>query len=169
MQQRRRASALLLLATLLAGCSTLKAPARIDYTGRDNVSIARTDQLIGTWSVSSLNPYPGVESQSTTIEYRENGTVRGIVIPQETSDEASQGTIGDIAFELTGNWELEEDVVIHRNITMKSTNDSAIGKLLSDIINSRPAIAGQANIYELSPDRIVMVGSDGNAMEYLRQ
>lgn len=152
-------------ALLLTGCSSLKAPQRPDYTGADNVTTAMATQLIGTWIVSDLNPYPGNESQTTTIEYRDDGTVRGTMIPGDKGMEA----FGKMEFELTGNWILNGDIVSHENVTMSSTSDNAMADLVSNIINSRPAITSTANIYELSDSRMILVGSDGNAMEYLRQ
>ncbi|MFK8079919.1 MAG: hypothetical protein AB8B97_06525 [Granulosicoccus sp.] len=162
----RWVTTILLLCTVLAtGCSSLKTPVRPDYPGADSVSTADAAQLVGVWSVSDLNPYPGNEPQTTTIEYRDDGTVTGLVVPKGDGMEA----LGNLEFELTGNWVLDGDVLSHENMTMKSTNGNAMGGLLSKIVNSRPAVSGQANIYELSDTRIVMVGSDGAAMEYVRQ
>lgn len=170
MQQRLAASPSLLLSLLfvslwLAGCSAIKAPARPDYTGIDSVNTATTTQLVGLWRVTNLNPYPGNESQTTTIEYRKDGTVKGLLTLQDDGTDA----LGQMEFELTGNWMLERDIVSHENITMRSTIDNPMADIVSDIINSRPAISSKANIYELSDVRMVMVGTDGNAMEYVKQ
>ncbi|MFK7857978.1 MAG: hypothetical protein AB8B64_04130 [Granulosicoccus sp.] len=165
MKRQSLTIALLLSTLLLAGCSSLKAPVRPDYAGADSVNTANPAQLVGKWSVSDLNPYPNSEPQTTSIEYREDGTVTGIIIPKGEG----MAALGNLEFELTGNWTLENDVVSHQNMKMNSTNDNALGGLVSKIVNSRPAISGQANIYELSDNRIVMVGTDGAAMEYVRQ
>jgi len=165
MQVRLPISALLLTTILVTACSSLKAPERPVYTGLDNVDNANPSDLVGTWTVRELNPYSGSEPSTTTIEYREDGTVIGIITPEGEGIEA----LGKMEFELTGNWTLTDDILSHQDMVMNSTNDNAMGSILSNIVNSRPAISGEANIYELSEDRIVMVGNDGAAMEYLRQ
>ncbi len=150
---------------ILASCASLTPPTRPDYTGSDDVQSAQTQQLVGKWAVSELNPLPQTEPQTTLIEYRSDGTVTGLITPSGEGLEA----LGNLQFELSGNWTLEADVVTHQNITMSSTRDDTLGSMISNMVNNQKGIAGQANIYELSADRIVMVGSDGAAMEYVRQ
>lgn len=156
---------IILSATILSACASLTPLERPGYTGADTIDTAQATQLIGSWVVTDLNPLPNSEPQSTTIEYRDDGTVLGTLTPQGESADA----LGNIQFELTGEWVLNGDTVVHQNITMSSTSDSAMGDLLSRMVNNQKGIAGQANIYELSNDRIVMVGTDGAAMEYIRQ
>lgn len=156
---------IILLSTTLSACASLTPLKRPGYTGADTVDTAQATQLIGSWAVTDLNPFPDSEPQSTTIEYRVDGTVLGTLTPQGESADA----LGNIQFELNGEWLLNGDTVVHQNITMSSTSNSALGDLLSKIVNNQKGIAGQANIYELSTDRIVMVGTDGAAMEYIRQ
>ena len=158
-------TAIILPATILSACASLTPPARPGYSGADTINIAQATQLVGTWAVNDLNPYPNTEPQSTTIEYRDDGTVVGTLIPQGESSDA----LGNLQFELTGEWTLEGDTVIHQNVTMNSTSDSALGGLIGRVVNNQRGISGQANIYELSTNRIVMVGNDGTAMEYIRQ
>lgn len=171
MQNRKAASfqltrlSLLLLTAILTGCNSLKSPERPAYSGTDTVNTVDASHLIGTWISTELNPYPDNEAQSTTIEYRSDGTVKGTMI---LSGEQWQ-SLGDMEFELNGNWAVANDIVTHQNITMRSTSDDALGKTISNIINSRPAISGQANIYEMSYSTMIMVGSDGTAMKYVRQ
>lgn len=150
---------------VLSSCASLKPPERPGYTGADTVSSAQPAQITGVWRVQSLNPYPQEEPQSTTIEYREDGTVIGILEPQgESSD-----VLGNMRFELTGNWVLTDDVISHSDIEINSTSDNAMGAMVSKVMNGSKAIAGKGNIYELSENRMVVVGNDGAAMEYIRQ
>lgn len=165
MQQRFDVPALLICSLLVTGCSSLKAPVRPDYTGANNVITAEASQLIGTWVVTDLNPYPGSETQTTTIEYRDDGTVIGTMNPRGEGMEA----LGEMEFKLFGNWVLDGDIVTHQNVTINVNSDNAMAGIISQVMNSRPAVANTANIYELSDSRMVMVGSDGNAMEYLRK
>ena len=159
------ATAIILSATVLSACASLTPPERPRYAGADSVDSAQPAQLVGVWAVTDLNPYPNSEPQNTIIEYRDDGTVAGTLVPQGESADA----LGNMQFELTGEWVLDGDTVIHENVTMNSTSDNAVGDLIGRVINKQEGISGQANIYELSTDRIVMVGSDGAAMEYIRQ
>lgn len=159
------ATAIILSASMLSACASLAPPERPGFSGADTVDSAQAAELVGIWAVTDLNPYPDSEPQSTTIEYRDDGTVAGTLVPQGESSEA----LGNIQFKLTGDWTLDGDTVIHENITMNSTSDSVMGDLIGRVVNNQKGISGQANIYELSTDRIVMVGSDGAAMEYIRQ
>lgn len=75
----------------------------------------------------------------------------------------------NMRFELTGNWSLEADQIRHGDIEMSSSSDDTMGSMVSKMINGKKGIAGEGNIYELSANRMVIMGSDGRAMEYVRQ
>lgn len=156
-----------LLAAVIAvsGCASLTPPERPAYSGADTVSSVEASQLVGSWRVNELNPIPNSEPQQTTIEYLSDGTVRGTVVPQGESAAA----MGETTFELTGNWQVEGDTVVHENMEMTANSDNPVVTMMARMINSRQGISGQANIYELTADRMVMVGEEGSAMEYLRQ
>ncbi|MEE9320767.1 MAG: hypothetical protein V3U76_10010 [Granulosicoccus sp.] len=165
-----RASALvasLALSSILASsCASTKPPVRPDYTGNDQVSAVSAGQLFGKWLVTSLNPYPGEGDQQTVIEYHSNGTVSG----QITLQSEAAAALGSTSLTMSGDWSVDGDIVSHANISMEESSGSAMGALLSKMINSSSRnVAGSANIYELSDNRIVMVGSDGAAMQYIRQ
>ena len=165
MKKQSIISVFLLTAITLTSCASLSPPGRPGYAGIDNISSAQPGQLIGTWRVTDLNPIAGTEPNQTIIEYRADGSVIGNLRIDGEEFEA----IGPIEFELTGQWTLNADTVIHENITMNSKSESEFGSLISNVINQQKGISGQANIYELSPDRIVMLSSDGAAKEYIRQ
>lgn len=156
---------LLATALTLAGCASLAPPKRPAYTGADSVTSASASQLVGTWRVSDLNPYPDAEPQDTTIEYLSDGSVRGTVIPRGES----MAMLGETTFEFTGRYQVNGDTVVHQDVEMSADSDNPMVGMIANMINSRQGISGQANIYELSSNRIVMVGEDGGAMEYLRQ
>lgn len=165
MKQAFIRTGLLATALVVSGCASLTPPVRPDYNGADAVSNAEASQLIGIWQVTELNPYPGSDPQDTTIEYKADGTVRGEVIPGgETA-----AVLGDTRFEFLGTWTLTGDTVTHKDMQMNTTGGNAMASMMSKMINSRQNIAGSANIFELSGNRIVMVGDDGNAMQYVRQ
>ena len=149
----------------LSACVSLTPPSRPDYTGADSVNSAEASQLLGSWRVSELNPYPDVEPQNTVIEYRADGTVRGEVTP--TGESAA--VLGDTRFEFLGTWTLDGDTVVHKDVKMNTIGDNRMASMMANMINRQQNISGSANIYELSANRIVMVGDDGNAMEYVRQ
>ena len=155
---------LLISATMISSCASLSSPTRPGYTGADNISSAQPEQLIGIWRVNELNPISGSEPQPTIIEYRDDGTVVG----NTTFDGEEFGASGPLEFILTGQWTLDADIVIHENIIMSSKDDSPIGSIISNVVNNQKGTSGKANIYELSANRIVMLGSDGDAKEYIR-
>lgn len=156
----------LVAATLtLSACVSLTPPSRPAYTGADVVSNAEASQLVGNWRVTELNPYPDAEPQNTVIEYRADGTVRGEVTPGGESAAA----LGDTRFELLGTWTLDGDTVVHKDMKMNTIGGNRMASMMASMINSQQNISGSANIYELSANRIVMVGDDGNATEYVRQ
>lgn len=160
------AISLTLSSILASSCASTKPPPRPDYTGNDQVSAISADQLVGTWLVTPLNPYPGEGDQETVIEYLGNGTVSGQITPQGEGAAA----LGSTSFTMSGDWSVNGDTVSHANISMEENSGSTMGALLSQIINSSTHnVAGSANVYELSDNRIVMVGSDGAAMQYVRQ
>ncbi|MGQ7847497.1 hypothetical protein ACUNV4_23605 [Granulosicoccus sp. 3-233] len=156
-----------LLASVLAisGCASLSPPVRPDYTGADQVNTAEASQLVGVWRITPLNPYPDAEPQETTIEYLADGTVVGESIPGGES----AAVLGDARFTFRGTWSLEGDTVVHEDVQMSTTGGNAMASMMTRLIGSRQDISGSANIYELTADRIVMVGDDGNATEYVRQ
>ena len=149
----------------ITSCASLKTPVRPAYTGADTVNTATESQLLGAWVVRSMNPLPNEEPQETTIEYKQDGTVTGTVVPQGES----VAVLGDMSFEIAGDWVLEGDQVIHSDIEMSPSTDNPMAAILSNVINNSKGIAGEGNIYELSANRMVIVGTDGSAMEYNRQ
>lgn len=152
---------------LLAGCASFQQPERPAYTGADTVSSATSSQLIGLWSVSELNPYPQAEPQGRMIEYRTDGTVTGQITPEGESAR----TLGGMTFKVSGLWHLDQDTITHEGIEVEVDSDgsNAMANLIGKALSQKTTISGTANIHELSANRIVMVGSDGVAMEYVRQ
>ena len=159
-------TALIASAVIVASCAALTPPVRPDYTGSDSVYKAEPAQFIGKWVVTDLNPYPDTPPQNTIIEYLADGTVVGLIEPQGESTDG----LGNMKFQMSGNWQLNGDRMSHSNIEMSSSVDNQMGALISKLVNnSSKGIASQANVYEISANRIVMVGTDGAAMEYVRQ
>ena len=161
------AAAALGAATLLAGCS-LTPPERPAYTGTDRVG---TDvdpaSLVGAWRVTPLNPYPDEEPQDTIIEYRADGTLSGVLEPRGEESIAAFGA--GTSFTMSGDWTLVDGTVSHSDVRMESSSDNPLARLTSGFINGTSLdIDGTADILELEPDRIVMLGTDGAAMRYDR-
>jgi len=158
---------LLAIVMALTSCAALSPSERPAYTGADSVSTAKTSQLVGVWKVTNLNPYPESEPQRTTIEYRADGSVLGTIVPEGESASA----MGNMRFEMTGNWRLDGDMITHENMEMNviTDDDNKMMNVLGKMFGKKNGLSGQANIYELSANRIVMVGADGGAMEYVRQ
>lgn len=157
----------LLLAFISTGCTSLSTPTRPVYEGDDSVSRAVASQFVGIWRVTDLNPLPDAVPQETIIEYRANGTVVGQVNTHAANNAANDAQ--NLTYRLTGNWSLSGDTIVHSSIRMISDSNDKTSQLLSAIINSSSQqLGGQANVYELTENRLVMVGTDGAAMEYVR-
>lgn len=148
------------------GCASIEPLDRTPYQGADLISTARASQVVGIWQVKALNPAANAQAQQTTIEYRSDGTVAATVL-MSNEEENDPGTG---SFRIEGNWSLQGDILTHTNITMTSLESGTVGTLLSGMINSSTQNLGdQANIQELSDERMVLLGSDGAAMVYTRQ
>lgn len=161
-----RAPAVALAALLASGCASFTPPERPAWNGSDQVGDVAPEQLVGTWNVTPLNPYPDAEPQTTVIEYRADGTVGGRIEPEGRSALAFGA---DTVFELSGEWRVADGIVSHENIEMEAVSESAMAQLMSNMINSMSrGIEGSANVYELDANRIVMLGEDGAAMRYER-
>lgn len=161
----------LLLAFISTGCTSLSTPTRPVYEGDDSVSRAVASQFVGIWRVTDLNPLPNAVPQETIIEYRVNGTVVGQVNTHAANNAANNAAndAQNLTYRLTGNWSLSGDTIVHSSIRMISDSNDKTSQLLSAIINSSSQqLGGQANVYELTENRLVMVGTDGAAMEYVR-
>ena len=157
-----------LACTLLSasGCVSLTPPERPAWQGTDQVGDVPPESLVGVWRVRELNPYPDAEPQDVTIEYRDDGTVSGRIVPRGPSANA----FGDIAFQMNGQWKVDAGIVSHSDVEMETIGDNAFARMMSGVVNGLERdLGGSADIQELGADRIVMLGTDGGAMEYLRQ
>ena len=136
------------------------------YSGADAVTTFDAAQLVGVWNITPLNPLEGEGNVKAIIEYRADGTLLG------QSEPTGQGTaaLGELKFETTGNWAIDGELVAHSNLEIKEVTGNKLAGVLGSIIrNASRNVAAQANIYELTSDRMVMVGTtDGQAMAYDR-
>ena len=156
-----------LVATLVGavGCAALAPPERPVWQGSDQVGDVAPDQLVGTWRVTPLNPYPDQEAQSTVIEYRADGTVVGQIEPGAES----AALLGDARFEMSGRWAVADGVVSHSDVEMDVVSDNAMARMVAGMINgAKRDLGGTADVQELDANRIVMLGTDGAAMRYER-
>lgn len=162
----RHRLSILAFSLLLGACASMAPPERPPYTGADTVSTASSSQLLGTWQVRELNPIADAPEQRTEITYQAGGKVIGTVIPAKQD---GLDAFGDMQFEVTADWTLTGDILTHANVNMRETTGNKLAAMMTALVNQNSqAIAGSANIYELSADRMVLVGEDGAAMEYLR-
>lgn len=159
-------AALAIALVTASGCAALSPPERPVYEGRDRVGEVAPDQLVGVWNVTPLNPYPDQPEQTTVIEYRADGSVIGHV----ESGAGATATMGNLTFEVTGEWTVADGRVSHRNVKMEAMSDSTFAKLMSSMVNgTKRDLGGEADVHELDANRIVMLGTDGAAMEYVRR
>ena len=160
----------LVIAIAGTGCASVQSPSRPAYTTVDTVSEVTPAQLVGTWTATELNPIAGSEPESTVIKYSDDGLVSSTITLQLGT--ATQPD--DIAFELNGQWRINGDTVTHYDMQISSIDDSEAGSILSQLINDQTkhseqgGLLGEATVVEASVDRLVMIGTDGVAMEYVR-
>lgn len=159
---------LIIVGMILSSCVTSKAPARTNYVGHDIISNANINCLIGSWLAQEINPIDNQLQQDTLIEYQSDGTVTGTVglaVGSETIQNPNAFHV-----QITGSWSLQNDLITHSDIKMESLNDDPTSLLLSELINNAGhELGGTANIYELTADKMVTVGTDGKAIQYVRQ
>jgi len=148
-----------------SACVSTHTPRQTAYEGVDQISDFNGEQIVGLWRVTALNPLANSGSRITLIEYKPDGTVVGNIEPSGESAKLGFGKL-----RLNGEWSVGNGVVVHREVKMTSESDSELGELIANIVNSSSRnLGGKADVFELSANRIVMVGSDGAAMQYDRQ
>lgn len=157
--------ALALVMSSLVGCATTRPPVRSPWTGVDTVDAVDSDAFVGDWRLTVLNPYEGQELAPTTIRYDADGTFHSEIMPNGEGAEA----IGSDRLVMSGRWSVGHGLLRHADLEMSSPGGSVIAQIIADMINeNRKDIAGTADVYELSAERIVTVGTEdgvANALE----
>lgn len=166
LQSSRQILVSLAICVSLTSCASLSPPKRPDYTGPDQVTTFDASQIIGQWRVTELNPLPDTTPSDTTIEYRADGTAFGVVIPRDQQFTS----LGSMKFEMTADWSVEGEQLVHTNYDIAEVSGSEFGALMTQVMKraSGSAKPSTANLMELSRDRMIMLGSDGAAMQYDR-
>ncbi|MBX2885849.1 MAG: hypothetical protein KTR32_38185 [Granulosicoccus sp.] len=153
---------LLLLTISLVSCASAP-PKRTPYSGPDKVGAVDPAALVGTWSGRSLNPIEGEQFESAIYTYGEDG-----------SASADIKTSGDNGFPMelrvVGRWSAEGEFynLVTDDVEFISEVPALVKILAKAITNSFKKSSGPANPYEVSANRIVMVGSTGQAVELTR-
>lgn len=147
---------------LTSACATVAPPQRPVWNGTDEVGNINDAMIVGRWALTLLNPLPGQQTQTTRLVYQTDGTVRGILRTAEP-----RGDLGELAFELAGHWQARGEWLVHSDVRLTSRDGSVVGRVMSRMFN-RQAVAGRANVYARSANRLLMVGDDGQAIRYDR-
>ena len=118
--------------------------------------------FIGNWSVKVLNPHDGEQGTITDASYTADGTV---IMNANT---AGQGL--DLNLRMTGNWQLQGDMISQTLESIEDTSGSALGALVKPFLaGMKNRATGSANVFEAAPNRLVLVSNeDGQALEYTR-
>lgn len=179
---------------VLSGCAALALPERPTYNGQDIVDAVSTEQIVGSWDITPLNPLPDAGLHASVIRYRADGTVTAVVHPPEDtspedtspedispeynlpessqqSDPATDSRLFDEArFLVSGRWSVVDGKVVHRDVSMLTRSDNENARLLSAMINESSATATSvAEVHEIGDDYMILVGRDGVAMHYARR
>lgn len=159
------------IATLCIAClCLLSACASVNNKNHIRVSdtVGQIDDrlLVGKWKVRELNPGSDAQAPETIIEYHDNGSLTGFITISDTSSAS-----GNLSFDVQGNWYTEGELLKHADMHIQSTSQSQLGQLMSNLMNqSGNNLGGMANVYDISANRIIMVGTrdDDSAMVYTR-
>jgi hypothetical protein len=136
----------------LTGCA-VTPPERPVYGGTDNVEAISAESLVGTWTMSVLNPIPGEENTQATITLNADGTSTG------TSRSTSGGQ--DFEFTMNGTWSVDGEYLVTTMENVSESSGGALAKLTQDLVSvmmkNRKA---RGDVFELSPNRLVIVDNE---------
>lgn len=152
-----------LLALGLAGCAAMgPPPPPPPYTGADNVGAVQKSMIVGNWRGRILNPREGTPSTPYDVTYAQDGsTVYKI-------NDSRSGM--NLQMQMLGTWQVEGDLVRVTLESIKETSGNALGGMMATFMSGmKDRMTGTANVYEASANRVVLVGTDGQAVELTRQ
>ena len=152
-----------LLTLGLAGCAAMgPPPPPPPYTGADNVGAVQKSMLVGNWVGRSLNPREGSKSPVYNVTYSQDGST-----VYEVND-AQSGM--NLQLQMVGTWQVEGDLIRVQLESIKETSGNALGGMMATFMSGmKDRMNGTANVYEASANRVVLVGTDGGAVELTRQ
>jgi len=160
----RAAIATALLVVFLSACSTtsMNSPPKIEpYAGKDNVGAVNDSMFIGQWTVRQLNPPEGVPQSDSLATISKDGSI--VVI----SDSAASGV--NLKLQMTGTWQASGNMLKTQMESIKEISGNPMGGLLVKMMSSMTAdMSGEAEVYEATQNRFVVVGKEGVAVEYTR-
>ncbi|HFD87090.1 MAG TPA: hypothetical protein ENJ35_05395 [Gammaproteobacteria bacterium] len=143
---------------LMASCASLplSGPKRPAYTGKDTVTAVNPSAFIGTWRVKILNPTEGEKHPKLTYTYKPGGTVMMI------SDNRNTGNpMSDMVLEMTGSWKIHNGIITQKLVSVRETSGNKFAGIVVGVMNSfKNKLSGDANVYTLEPNRIVLVSED---------
>ena len=71
---------------------------------------------------------------------------------------------------MVGTWQVEGDLIRVQLESIKETSGNALGGMMATFMSGmKDRMNGTANVYEASANRVVLVGTDGGAVELTRQ
>lgn len=165
--QRHRSRAAItatVLTVLLSACSTtsMNSAPKIDpYTGKDNVGAVNDSMFVGQWTVRQLNPPAGVPQSDSLATISQDGSI--VVI----SDSSSSGV--NLKLQMTGTWQASGNVLKTQMESIEEISGNPMGGLLVKMMSSMTKdMSGEAEVYEATKNRFVVVGKEGVAVEYTR-
>ena len=143
---------------LMIGCASLPltGPKRPAYTGKDTVTTVNPSGFIGTWRVKVLNPIEGEKQQKITYSYKPDGTVLMV------SDNRNSGNpMSDMVLEMTGSWKIHNGIIPQKLESVRETSGNKFAGILVGVMSSlKSKLSGDANVYTMQPNRIVLVSED---------
>ncbi len=146
-------------AVALTGCMT--APKRPDFSAPDQVQQIDPQAVVGTWNVTVLNALEGEQVDSAVYTYEADGSWLSTV----SNDAAG------FAMEAKGigRWLVRGEEVVVTMDDIEIISDSPLAKLLGGMMKGIiKKSAGSINPYEITPDRMVWLTDENQALQFDR-
>lgn len=157
----RAAIAATVLTVFLSACATTSAPNIEPYAGKDNVGAVNDSMFVGKWNVRQLNAPEGIPQSDSQATISQDGSI--VVI----SDNSSSGV--NLKLQMTGTWQASGNKLKTQMESIKEISGNPMGGLLVKMMSSMTSdMSGEAEVYEATKSRFVVVGKEGVAVEYTR-
>lgn len=154
----------LVVVAALGGCTSFAPKPPPPYAGADTIEAVDATAFIGDWRLIALNPREDDEVPERTLTYASDGTFTGEIQP--TADMAEM--TGGQPMTMSGSWRVDGGALVHATQELKMPGEDLASRLASSFLKNRPSLAARAEVYEISPTRIVIVSDDGYATAFER-
>lgn len=156
---KRLAIVVVSAAALLSACMT--APKRPDFSAPDQIQQFDPQAIVGTWNVTALNGLEGEQMDSAVYTYSADGSWLSVVRHDASGFAMEAKGIG--------RWEVRGEEVFVTMDDVELISDNPMAKLIGGMLKSMiEKMAGSANPYEITHERMVWITDDKQALQFDR-